>query len=109
MRVTLEALTENGVVTRFDDPFARIVDRFWPGSLTLVLPADPRLAPPVTSAEGTVAVRWTSCPAARRLLEVFVRRWIRAALDPSLAVDHQRRQVVRAGFSMCQPAAAAWR
>lgn len=34
--------------------------------------------------------------ARRRLLEIFVRRWIRAALDPSLAVDHQRRQVLRA-------------
>jgi len=34
--------------------------------------------------------------ARRRLLEIFVRKWIRAALDPSLAVDHQRRQVLRA-------------
>ncbi len=34
--------------------------------------------------------------ARKRLLEIFVRRWIRAALDPSLAVDHQRRQVLRA-------------
>jgi monoterpene epsilon-lactone hydrolase len=34
--------------------------------------------------------------ARRRLLEIFVRRWIRAALDPDLAVDHQRRQVLRA-------------
>jgi monoterpene epsilon-lactone hydrolase len=34
--------------------------------------------------------------ARKRLLEIFIRRWIRAALDPSLAVDHQRRQVLRA-------------
>ena len=38
--------------------------------------------------------------ARRRLLEIFVRRWIRAALDPSLAVDHQRRQVLRAARMM---------
>lgn len=41
--------------------------------------------------------------ARRRLLEIFVRRWIRAALDPSLAVDHQRRQVVRAARFMPSP------
>lgn len=38
--------------------------------------------------------------ARKRLLEIFVRRWLRAALDPSLAVDHQRRQVVRAARFM---------
>jgi L-threonylcarbamoyladenylate synthase len=60
-----------GVVARFDDPFAEIADRFWPGPLTLVLPAAPGLAAPVTAAGETVAVRWTSSPAARRLLESF--------------------------------------
>ena len=60
-----------GVVARFDDPFSEIADRFWPGPLTLVLPAAPGLASPVTAAGRTVAVRWTSSPAARRLLEAF--------------------------------------
>jgi L-threonylcarbamoyladenylate synthase len=60
-----------GVVSRFEDPFPRIVGRFWPGPLTLVLPAAPGLAAPVTSPVGTVAVRWTSWPVARRLLESF--------------------------------------
>ncbi len=32
----------------------------------------------------------------KRLLEVFIRRWIRPALDPSLDVEHQRRQILRA-------------
>jgi L-threonylcarbamoyladenylate synthase len=60
-----------GVVRRFEEPFARIADRFWPGPLTLVLPAAPGLAAPVTSRDETVAVRWTSWPAARRLLEFY--------------------------------------
>jgi len=87
-----------GVVARFEDPFPRIVDRFWPGPLTLVLPAAPGLAAPVTSREGTVAVRWTSWPAARRLLESFGGALVgtsanRSGAEPCCEADAVRRSL----------------
>jgi len=36
---------------------ARLMDRFWPGALTLVLPADPEIHPAVTGGGDTVGLR----------------------------------------------------
>lgn len=50
----------------------RLADMFWPGPLTLALSAAPDAFPPeVRSTDGTVAVRATSHPGIRRLLEQF--------------------------------------
>lgn len=46
---------------------AALAEAFWPGPLSLVLPASPVLAPGVAAPDGTVAVRWTSHPAAASL------------------------------------------
>ncbi len=46
---------------------AALAEGFWPGPLSLVLPASPDLAPGVKSADGSAAVRWTSHPAAASL------------------------------------------
>lgn len=59
------------VVQDFVEPFTELSDRFWPGPLTLVLPAREGLAGPVTAGTGTVAVRWTSSVLARRVIEAF--------------------------------------
>jgi L-threonylcarbamoyladenylate synthase len=59
------------VVRDFVEPFTELAERFWPGPLTLVLPAREGLAGPVTAGTGTVAVRWTSSILARRVLEAF--------------------------------------
>jgi L-threonylcarbamoyladenylate synthase len=45
----------------------RLVRCFWPGPLTLLLPAADWLAPEITGGTGLVAVRWTSHPVAERL------------------------------------------
>jgi len=45
----------------------RLVERFWPGPLTLLLPAPPRLAAGVSGGTGTVGVRVPAHAAARRL------------------------------------------
>ena len=47
----------------------RLMDRFWPGALTLVLPKQPRLPALVTAGLATVAVRRPSHPVARALLQ----------------------------------------
>ena len=48
---------------------ARLMERFWPGPLTIVLPARPgELAPQVTAGLDTVAVRMPAHPVALRLI-----------------------------------------
>ncbi len=55
-------------VARLDDPLARLLARrFWPGPLTLVLPALSHVDPVVTGGGGTVAVRIPGHPVAREL------------------------------------------
>ena len=46
-----------------------LADRFWPGPLTLVLPAAPDVPEQVTGGRDTVALRLTSHPVARSLIE----------------------------------------
>jgi len=50
---------------RFDDLCAR----FWPGPLTLVLPARPGLSPELVGPRGEVGLRWSPDPAVQALLE----------------------------------------
>jgi len=45
----------------------RLADRFWPGPLTLVLPAAPGLDPLVTAGDSTVAIRIPGSAVARAL------------------------------------------
>ncbi len=46
---------------------ARLMDRFWPGALTLVLPADPGVHPAVTGGGDTVGLRIPDHPVPRAL------------------------------------------
>jgi len=46
---------------------ARLMDRFWPGALTLVLPADPGVHPAVTGGGDTVGLRVPDHPVPREL------------------------------------------
>ncbi len=53
------------------DPSAatrRLAERFWPGPLTLVLPARPGLPGPLTAGTGTIGVRVPAHPAAHALV-----------------------------------------
>lgn len=60
---TLEALAES-----VPEPVRRLVDAFWPGGLTIVLPAQPSLAWDLGDTLGTVAVRM---PEGRVALELL--------------------------------------
>jgi L-threonylcarbamoyladenylate synthase len=46
----------------------RLMDRYWPGPLTLVLPAHPGLPVALTAGTGTIGVRLSSHPVARGLV-----------------------------------------
>ena len=60
---TLHALAES-----VPEPVQRLVDAFWPGGLTIVLPAQPSLVWDLGDTEGTVAVRM---PEGRVALELL--------------------------------------
>jgi len=55
-------------VSKLPAEFAPLAERFWPGPLTLVLPASPDIPRALTGGRGGVALRWTSHPVARRLI-----------------------------------------
>jgi L-threonylcarbamoyladenylate synthase len=55
----------------FDERARRLAALFWPGTLTLVLPAGPRCLSAWTARDGTVALRQTGHPVARELVEAL--------------------------------------
>jgi L-threonylcarbamoyladenylate synthase len=52
---------------RFGSVEQRLADTFWPGPLSIIVPARPPIVPGVSSADGTVAIRVPAHPLARRL------------------------------------------
>lgn len=59
------------VATKIDEDTLGLVERFWPGPLTLVLKKRPEVPAEITSGLDTVAVRCPSHPVAQELLQVF--------------------------------------
>jgi len=51
--------------------FRPIAQEFWPGPITLVLPAREILPDSVTAGTGTIGVRWPVCPFATMLVRMF--------------------------------------
>lgn len=49
----------------------KIINKFLPGPLTLVLPAKPGLSPRLLSEGSLVGIRWSSHPLAQRLVQEF--------------------------------------
>lgn len=65
-------------------PLARdLAARFWPGPLTLVLPARPGLSPRLVSSEGGVAVRLSSHPVAAGLAKALGRAVTATSANPA--------------------------
>jgi L-threonylcarbamoyladenylate synthase len=55
------------VAGEIPDKFEVLAERFWPGPLTMVIPASPQLPKEVSGGRGTVAVRVSSSILSRRL------------------------------------------
>ncbi len=64
---------EVGPVTR------KLMDRFWPGPLSILVPAVESLAPGVSDDLGRTSVRWTDHPVAAQLCTMVGPRWWRRA------------------------------
>lgn len=56
------------LVARIPPAAAVLMDRFWPGPLTIVFPASPHLPALLTAGTGTIGVRWPAHPMLQRLL-----------------------------------------
>lgn len=61
--------TLRALVAEVPEPVERLVEAFWPGGLTIVLPAQPSLSWDLGDTRGTVAVRMPAEPIALELLE----------------------------------------
>lgn len=61
--------TMRALVAEVPEPVERLVERFWPGGLTIVLPAQPSLSWDLGDTGGTVAVRMPDHHIALELLE----------------------------------------
>jgi tRNA threonylcarbamoyl adenosine modification protein (Sua5/YciO/YrdC/YwlC family) len=61
--------TLRALVAEVPEPVERLVEAFWPGGLTIVLPAQPSLAWDLGDTHGTVAVRMPAHRLALELLE----------------------------------------
>ncbi|HWP57314.1 MAG TPA: L-threonylcarbamoyladenylate synthase [Candidatus Acidoferrales bacterium] len=61
----------------------RLMERFWPGPLTLVLPGHARLPKPLVNRNGGVGVRISSHPLAQRLVKELGRPITATSANPS--------------------------
>jgi L-threonylcarbamoyladenylate synthase len=60
-------------IATLSDRALAVAERFWPGPLTMILPARENVPSLVTAGTGTVGVRWADAPFAQRLLAAFDR------------------------------------
>ena len=65
----LEQLPE--IVTAIPAAYQSLIEQFWPGPLTLIFPAQPHLPPTLTAGAASIAVRQSSHPLARSLIDAF--------------------------------------
>ena len=81
------------------DRIARLMDRFWPGPLTIVLPANARLPPEVVAPDHTVGVRVPNHAVTRAVLGLC---------GGALAVTSANRSGMRAAVDAITAAAELW-
>jgi L-threonylcarbamoyladenylate synthase len=73
----------SSVVTTISPVARRLIERFWPGPLTLVLPGNPGLPRPLLNCRGGIGVRVSSHPIAQRLVSDLGRPITATSANPS--------------------------
>jgi L-threonylcarbamoyladenylate synthase len=71
------------IVSAIPPAAQKLVDRFWPGPLTLILPAKPGLPEALLNREGKIGVRVSSHPTAVRLTRELGRPLTATSANPS--------------------------
>jgi L-threonylcarbamoyladenylate synthase len=87
------------VVAAIPSAAKKLIERFWPGPLTVVLPARKGLPPPLVNAAGGVGVRISSQPVARRLVEALGRPLTATSANPAGKPPARTTEEARAYFS----------
>lgn len=77
----------------------RLVDAFWPGPLTLVLPALPGVSRVITAGQDSVALRLPAHPQCRALLETLGRALVAPSANRFMAVSPTTAEHVAEGFA----------
>ena len=72
----------------------RLMDAFWPGPLTLVLPARSDVSRAVTAGQNSVALRVPAHPLARQLLERFGSGLVAPSANRYMSISPTSRQPV---------------
>jgi len=91
------------VVTAIPPLAQSLIDQFWPGPLTLVLPGSPGLPKPLLNRRGGVGVRVSSHPMAQRLVSDFGRPITATSANPSGKNAARTAQEVRGYFGTSLP------
>ena len=86
------------VAAEFPAPARRLAARFWPGPLTLVLPARDKLPAPITAGTDTVGVRVPGHPVARALAAGLGRPVTAPSANPPGAEPPRTLAAARAYF-----------
>jgi len=91
------------VVTAIPPLAQSLIDQFWPGPLTLVLPGSPGLPKPLLNRRGGVGVRVSSHPLAQRVVSEFGRPITATSANLSGESAARTAQEVRAYFGASLP------
>ena len=91
------------VVTAVPPKAQSLIDQFWPGPLTLVLPGNPRLPKPLLNRRGGVGVRVSSHPLAQQLVSEFGRPITATSANLSGEAAARTPQEVRHYFGASLP------
>lgn len=87
------------VVTQVAPVAKKLIGRFWPGPLTLVLPAKPDLPVPLLNRDGKIGVRVSSHPIATRLTRELGRPITATSANPSGKEPARTIQEARSYFA----------
>jgi L-threonylcarbamoyladenylate synthase len=86
------------LVREVPPPAERLMDRFWPGPLTLVLPARASVPHALTGGSGTLGVRWSGHPVATALITALGRPVTAPSANPAAAAPPVTVAQARAYF-----------
>ncbi|MBX9296086.1 L-threonylcarbamoyladenylate synthase [Chromobacterium vaccinii] len=92
----LEQLNE--WASRVPDCAWPVIERFWPGPLTLVLPASEKVPAIVNAGQDTVALRWSSHPLLQALLDRLRRPVAAPSANPFCRISPTTADHVRANM-----------
>ena len=71
--VLVDSIAMANSIARLSDTALSLAERFWPGPLTMILPARASVSATVTAGSETIGVRWANTVFTQRLLEAFGR------------------------------------